>query len=170
MKILYLVHQFYPNYSTGTEKIILNLAKMMQRSGHRVKIFTYSFHPSLFYQYRLGGFAIKEYVYESVPVLAFRFRKPPEDLHFGLKNSEMSQVGVELIQRENPDIVHIGHSMRVAGLIQSAHQLKIPYVITLTDFFLMCPKYTLVRSNGSLCSGPESGVACTQHCPELPND
>jgi len=170
MKVLFLIHQFYPNYSTGTEKFILNLAKMMQRCGHRVKVITYSFHPSWFYQYRLSGFAIKEYVYESVPVLAFRFRKHPEDLHFALGDSEMAQVGVELLQRENPDIVHIGHSMRVAGFIKSARQLNIPYVVTLTDFFLMCPKYILVRSNGSLCSGPESGLACTQHCPELPND
>src|SRR5262249_40970719 len=48
--------------------------------------------------------------------------------------------------------------------------LGIPYVITLTDFFLMCPKYTLVRSNGSLCFGPETGLACGQHCSELPAD
>src|SRR5262249_41376777 len=35
-------------------------------------------------------------------------------------------------------------------------------------FFMICPKSTLLRSNGCLCSGPESGQACRQYCPELP--
>src|SRR5262249_52866591 len=74
----------------------------------------------------------------------------------------------DLIQRESPEIVHVGHSMRVAELIKSAAQLRIPYVVTLTDFFMMCPKYNLIRSNGSLCNGPELGLACRQYCTELP--
>src|SRR5262245_57093713 len=157
MNILYLVHQFYPEYSTGTEKIVLNLAKMMQQCGHRVKVFTYSFSPPKFYEHRLGGIAIKEFVYESVPVLAFKYRMTTDDIHFSFENHELSKVAGDLIRRERPEVVHAGHLMRVGELLKSARQLGIPYVITLTDFFMMCPKYTLIRSNGSLCFGPESG-------------
>jgi glycosyltransferase involved in cell wall biosynthesis len=33
---------------------------------------------------------------------------------------------------------------------------------------MICPKDTLLRSNGSRCAGPESGRACREYCSELP--
>src|SRR5689334_6482406 len=155
MKIVYLVHQFYPEYSTGTEKIVLNLATMMQSCGHRVKVLTYSFYPPSFYDRRLDRIAIKAFIYAGVPVLAFRYRHTPRSIHFDFDNRELSRVADDLIRREKPDVVHAGHVMRVGELLKSAMHLGIPHVITLTDFFLMCPKYTLLRSDGSLCYGPE---------------
>src|SRR5262249_33436448 len=119
MNILYLVHQFYPEYSTGTEKLVLNVSKMMQQGGHRVKVLTYSFYPPSFYERRLGDIAIKEFVYEGVPVLAFRYRKIPADIHFSFENHELSKVAHDLIRREKPDVVHVGHSMRVGELLKS---------------------------------------------------
>ena len=45
MKILYLVHQFYPNAGWGTEKFVLQLAQRMQMAGHTVKVITYDLQP-----------------------------------------------------------------------------------------------------------------------------
>jgi hypothetical protein len=42
MKILYLVHQFYPDAYQGTEKFVLQLAQHCQAAGHEVKVITYS--------------------------------------------------------------------------------------------------------------------------------
>ena len=168
MKILYLVHRFCPEYFTGAERVILNLATMMQICGHRVKVFTYSFHPPSFYDRSLGSIAIKEFVHEGVPVLAFRYRNTPDDIDFGFESPALSEVAADLIRREGPDVVHAGHTMRVGELLKSAQQLGIPCVVTLNDFFMMCPKQTLVRSDGSLCGGPESGRACGEYCSELP--
>lgn len=41
MKIFYLVHQFYPERTTGTEKFVLQLAQHCQVAGHEVKVVTY---------------------------------------------------------------------------------------------------------------------------------
>ena len=41
MKILYVVHQFFPNHITGTERLTLNIAKQIQRMGHEVTVLTY---------------------------------------------------------------------------------------------------------------------------------
>jgi len=167
MKILYLANRFYPEHSTAKEKIILNLAKMMQRYGHRVKVFTSSFYPPSFYDRSLGALAIKEFVYDSVPVLAFRYRGIFKDFDSRIENEALSEISGDLIRRERPDVVHAGPSI-VGELIASAKKLGIPYVMTLTDLSMMCPKSTLVRSDQSLCDGPESGEACGQHCSELP--
>ena len=38
MRILYVVHQFYPEFGSGTERVTLNLARMAQRAGHHVQV------------------------------------------------------------------------------------------------------------------------------------
>jgi glycosyltransferase involved in cell wall biosynthesis len=57
--------------------------------------------------------------------------------------------------------------MRLAPFATAAVQLGIPYIITLTDFWTICPKINLRTSRESLCTGPEGGQACTQLCTEL---
>lgn len=52
MRILYLIHQFYPECFTGTEKIFLNVVTMAQKYGHRVKVMTYSSYEDSSYDQR----------------------------------------------------------------------------------------------------------------------
>lgn len=168
MKILYLIHQFYPECYTGTEKFVLNLATMMQKSGNKVKVMTYSFYENSFYDQVIGSMVFKEFTYKGIPILALRHKKIPEDIHYALDDRGLAEVARDLVNRENPDVVHVGHSMRVGELVKVSQYLNIPYVLTLTDFFLICPKINLFTSRNTLCSGPEAGLACQKLCPELP--
>lgn len=170
MKILYLVHQFYPEYYTGTEKFVLNIAATVQKTGNSVKVITYSFYEDSFYNISKGNILLKEFTYRGVPVTAFRHRRIPEDIHTALVNGDVTEIANEIIVNEKIDIVHVGHPMRVAELINSSKYLGIPYIITLTDFWLICPKYILLTSRGNLCTGPERGNACHDLCPEFPKD
>lgn len=176
MKVLYLIHEFYPEYYAGTEKFVKNLATMIQKSGNKVKIMTYSFYKDSFYDQNMGSIEFKEFIYEGIPVLALRHKERYFDtidkekhVHQALENRELSKVASSLIRREKPDVVHVGHPMRVCELIRVLQPLNIPYVITLTDFFLICPKYTLSTSKNTLCTGPEGGRACQDLCPEFSN-
>ncbi|KNZ70031.1 hypothetical protein Tfer_1171 [Thermincola ferriacetica] len=169
MKILYLVHQFFPEYCSGTEKFVLNLATMMQRMGNKVKVITYSFYEDSFYDEIVGNILVKEFTYKGIPIKAFKYRQSPVDTHYALENKDLSQVADNFINDEGPDLVHIGHPMRVGELIRATNRLEIPYVITLTDFFLMCPKVVLSTSEGQLCTGPERGSICIDMCNEIPN-
>lgn len=170
MKILYLVHQFYPEYYTGTEKFVFNLAYMMQKIGNKVKIITYSFYEDSSYDRKIGTIMIKEFTYRGLPVIALRHENIPEDIHLNLVDNDLSKIAETILIDEKPDIIHAGHLMRVAELIISSKMLNIPYVMTLTDFFLMCPKINLQYSANQLCSGPESGNACQKLCPEVPSN
>ncbi len=40
-------------------------------------------------------------------------------------------------------------------------------MLTLTDFWLICPKFTLVNSQNDLCAGPQGCNTCMVSCPEL---
>lgn len=167
MKILYIVHQFYPEYYTGTERFILNMAMMLQKAGHSVKVITYSFYQDSFYDQMHGNILFKEFSFKSVPVLALRNRKIPDDIGYSLDNKELLYVAQDIISREKPDVVHVGHTKNVGELVRALKPLNIPYLLTLTDFFLMCPKYILVTSKNTLCHGPQGGTVCQSMCPEF---
>lgn len=167
MKILYLVHQFYPMHYTGTEKFILHMATMMQKLGSRVKVVTYSFYEDSFYDRSAGNVMLRDFSYKGIPVLAFKYRREPPDLSYGLENEDLSRSAKRLVAAEVPDVVHVGHPMRVHELVRHVKAYGIPYKITLTDFWLMCPRGILSTSGNALCSGPEGGAACAKSCPEF---
>ncbi len=51
-----------------------------------------------------------------------------------------------------PDVVHIISLITLgAGVVRVAKAFGIPVVFTLTDFWMICPKISLVRGNDSLC-------------------
>ncbi|MEM7031757.1 MAG: glycosyltransferase [Chloroflexota bacterium] len=167
MKILYLVHQFYPDWYTGTEKFVFQLAAMMQKAGHQVKVISYSFYDAGEYDQVLKDIRLKESMYNGVPVLNIKHKQVPVDINYALTNKALSKIAKRIISQEKPDVVHVGHSMRVTEFVRSLWALRIPYIVTLTDFFLICPKYLLITSQNTLCNGPEKGQICAKLCPEF---
>ena len=167
MKVIYLVHQFYPEFYSGTEKVVLNIASMTQKSGNIVKVITYSFCNDTFFDHETNGILYREYFYNGIPILAFKYKKQPNDLNFSLENELLHNFAEKVILNESPDIIHVGHSMRVHEFIKVAIEKNIPYIFTLTDFFLICPKVILSPNKDSLCSGPQNGIACRNLCKEF---
>jgi glycosyltransferase involved in cell wall biosynthesis len=49
--------------------------------------------------------------------------------------------------------------------IDILHEIGLPYVVTLTDFFPLCYRINLMRISGEICDGPHGGRACLTHCP-----
>ncbi len=168
MKVVYLVHQFYPEFQAGTEKFVFNMAYMSQKSRNKVKVITYSLGGVSSFLHRSGGVLYKEFHYQGIPVLAWRYEKEPADLHFVVNPHADLNFALEILKQEKPDVVHAGHLMRVYPFILAARQLNIPYVLTITDFHLLCPKVILAPTHNSLCSGPEGGENCAKLCSEIP--
>ena len=170
MKVVFLVHQFYPEFQAGTEKFVFNMAHMAQKNGNKVKVITYSLGDVRSFPYRSGGILYKEFHYQGIPVLAWRYEKEPADLHYVIDPNIDLTFAYEILRQEKPDLIHAGHLMRVYPFILAAKQLNIPYLLTLTDFHLICPRIILAPTPDSLCSGPEHGRNCYSFCGDLPKD
>ena len=171
MRILYVVHQFYPESSSGTERFLLNLASSMQRTGHHVDIVTYSFADRS--EFRPSGSVLaKRYQYKAISITAVRHDKLGIDINNSLEDSSIRSFAKEMLgsRGENYDLVHMVHPMRLASFAIAALEAEIPYVLTLTDFWTICPKINLRTSFNTLCGGPEGGAVCAQLCPELHPD
>jgi len=167
MKIIYLIHQFFPEFQTGTERFALNNALMAQKFGNKVKVITYSFYENSFYEYETHGILYKEFFFRGIPVIAFKYRKNPPNINLVLHNNLLYGFAQTVMKIESPDLIHVGHSMRVHEFVWVAKEMGIPYAITLTDYFLLCPKVNLTPDKFSLCSGPKHGEACANLCKEF---
>lgn len=171
MKILYVVHQFYPEFYSGTEKFLLNLASTIQRDGHFAQIATYTFLEQQDSVQCERNLFVRNYVFHDLPVVSVRHQKLPVDIHVSCGDPDIYQFALKFLQKKRSyDLVHIAHSMRLASFAKAARDMGIPYLLTLTDFWTMCPKVILQTSSGSLCAGPENGDACAKFCPELEKD
>lgn len=165
MKIIFTIHQFFPRHYTGTERYLLNLAKMMINFGHEVKIVTYMPYiiegDDLVYHNNL---AIKEYTYENIPVVALHFKGNEDYISFDFQNDTIQQFFDKFLEKEKPDLLHIAHSMRMTSAFWAAKKRKIKTVMTLTDYWIMCGKGTLIRNNETPCMSPKNGHNCQRYC------
>ena len=175
MRVLFVVHQFLPEFTSGTEQVTLALAKAVQRSGHRADVLTCSLDPGSDWadatpeRFRRTGV-------QGLEVTGIPLAMLPEGAHGfvragGLGEREAASRRVRLeravdgfLARGRYDVVHVAHAMRMLDVIARVRTAGLPYVLTLTDFFLLCYRINLVRQNGTLCAGPEGGRACAIHC------
>jgi glycosyltransferase involved in cell wall biosynthesis len=169
MRILYLVHQFYPESGAGTERFLLHLASSMQRSGHRADIVTYSSGQRSEFR-SWGSLLVRQYQYKGISVTAVRHETVPIDINTSVGDSSVLLFARQVLENHGRgyDVVHVAHPMRLTSFVISAAEAGVPYVITLTDFWMICPKINLHTSFHTQCGGPSGGEVCRQWCPELP--
>lgn len=170
MRILIVLHQFYPEFSGGTERVSLNLARCAQRAGHYVRILACGVNSDAANGADWDSPAgLSETVYEGVPVTLLPRALLPASADFSL------EVGAALVapianwmKRERFDVCHVMHTMRMSTAVLAAQRCGLPYLLTLTDFFLPCPRINLVNLDNQICDGPQGGEKCGLRCLTAP--
>lgn len=166
MKILLTVHQFFPEYTAGTEVLTCSVARELMRRGHVVHVMTgYPGRVDLREEDRFD-----EYDFEGIHVYRFHHAYTPmagqrSMIEIGYNNRLAAKYFGRIVAMFRPDVVHIFHLNRLGtGLIDHAVKSDIPCFMTPTDFWTICPTGQLLCFNGCLCSGP-SGYSgnCVKH-------
>ncbi len=167
LRILYVAHQFYPEFHHGTEKFVLHMAQAAQQAGHRVQVVTWRIKGRVRWWQRFQTVVARSYRHEGIPVTAVRLARGRPD-RWTLQRGPLGPFARRCIARLRPQLVHVGHAMRMADFVLAAQDMNIPMIMTLTDYWLLCPKITLLNSRGERCAGPAGGAACARDCPDLP--
>lgn len=103
--------------------------------------------------------------YEGVPVHRVYFNGRL-DFQACYRNPVLDEAFRAFLLRFRPEVIHFQHLERLsAGFIDVAAQLGIPRVLTLHDFWFLCPQIQLLRE-GRICAGPDEGRSCVT-CPGL---
>lgn len=159
MRIIFAVHQFFPEHYAGTEVLTLGLAKELRKRGHET--FVFAAKRSAPVNAILPG-EIEDYEVEGVPVR--RVGRSEEGLSkpyvLEYRNEVMAYRAREYVREVRPDVVHAMHFQGLsASVIPAFKEFGAPLVYTATDFWTVCPVVDLMRHDGVMCEGPE-----VSHC------
>jgi glycosyltransferase involved in cell wall biosynthesis len=166
LKILLTVHQFFPEYFSGTEVLTFSTAKELLRCGHEVYVFTgYPAKRTLsdseqFDQYEIEGIQVYRFHHAYAPIGE---QKIVSEIEYN--NHFVASYFASLVDKVRPDIVHYFHFSRLgAALVDVVRQRNIPAYYTPTDFWAICPTSQLLLGDGSMCGGPtQQGGNCVKH-------
>ncbi len=162
MRLLFIVHQFMPEFYTGTELVTFQLAKAAQRSGHSVTVLTCSLMDGSLWR-GVNALGLRWHSVNGVPVFAIPSELIGDPIGFQ-QTTLIPRVVNAFLATEQFELAHVMHSLRMLGTLNLLSKLGVPYIISLTDFFTMCYRINLVRKDGGLCGGPNRGRACNQYC------
>ena len=161
MRILLVTSFFPPTQTAGTEKRTLGYALSLQRLGHEVQVVCAG-RWNEDNQYWNG---YMDELYEGVPVrrVHVNWTLATDPNRFLYDNPVLQRFIGQWLTEWKPDIMHITSCVTMsAGMVQAAKDLGIPIVLTLTDFWFICPRINLVRVDGSLCDGQTTAWDCLQ--------
>lgn len=168
MKLVYVVHQWFPESYTGTEQYARALAFEARRRGDEVTIV--SLVP-WFHEPRPAVWLYQE-TYAGLPVYRIRYWQEvsPNQAFRDYRNPLVAAAFRRVIWMVAPEVCHFFHVRNLgADLVHVAVNRWVRTVVHLTDFWYLCPRFTLLRSDGQLCTGPpDGGMGCIPcHRPDL---
>lgn len=139
MRIVFVLHQFYPEFSGGTEHVALNLARCLQRSGHYVHVLACTMHtiPSKRRLWITKDIEMIHEVYHGIPITLMPRKYLPAmgDMGFDVAPAIVDKLR-DWMRAQRFDLMHLFHVMRMSSAVLAAQQCGLPYVTTVTDFSL----------------------------------
>ncbi len=158
MRILLGAHGFPPNQAGGAEWRAHRTAGWLSSHGHSVQVLAVDDTRSLpagkvrISAEQVGGATVRRLSYG---LDQSRGKEAEYD------NSISARVLGDLFAAERFDIFHLISGFRLSGsVLQAARKAAVAAVVTLTDFWFLCPRLALVRADGALCEVPEDPLDC----------
>lgn len=168
LTVMYLIHYFYPSKKGGTERFTLNLAKEQAKMGNNPIVLVLEANESEgIYTESLGNILFRYYEYDGISCIAFRHKKAPLGLYYkevNLSDNEMVRFAKYITERHSVDVIHATYPQPFSSFLIACRDMKIPYIITCTDFCMMCHYSTLVDKNGDFCNSTDNGERCSKIC------
>lgn len=170
INILYLVHYFYPSKKGGTERFTLNIAKEQAKLGNNPFVLVLEANePESIYTDSFGDILYRFYEYEDIRCIGFRHKdkKAPLGLYYksmDLGDTAMRDFARHIAENLRIDVVHATYPQPFASFLAECKKIGLPYVITCTDFCMMCHYSTMVDTNGDFCSGTCEQTKCARVC------
>jgi glycosyltransferase involved in cell wall biosynthesis len=159
MRVLLVSHHFPPDGLGGVERYTEALAAQLTSGGDQVSILARRSEKT-----RKDFRLLRESLVDGTTLFRmvtgeFRFE------HFMDNHEAIDRIFTLAALEAAPDVVHINHLMGFSPrFIQIAHRLGAAVVVSLHDFYFVCPRVHLQKPTGELCSGPDGGHECARTC------
>ncbi len=158
MNIVLAVHHFPPRYVAGAELYTYRLARQLLHAGHRVEVVCVE----SITEGTLEPRCVSE-EYQGIPVhrLFFHLALSPDPARWEFWNPSLGAWFGRFLNEHQPDLVHFHAGYLLTGsVLEAARAAGIPRVLTLHDYWFLCPRIHLQRPDGSLCEVPDDPAEC----------
>ncbi len=161
MKIVLATHHFPPKYIAGAEKEAYQVAKGLAARGHTLDVVCVEdiSHSSM------DGLTWEDSIYDGLPVrrLSYDLRAAPDRSRWEYDNPWIGEHLEAFLDEKKPDLFFlVGGYLMTGSAVLAARRRKIPTVVELTDFWYLCPRINLLRSDGSLSTLPIQPARCAR--------
>ncbi len=149
MQILHVVQGMPPESLGGTEMYAAHLATALRRRRHEVQVFTRVNDP-----HRPEG-AVDTVSYDGLPVT--RVNNTFTRLNTFTRsylNPDIAEQFSAFLDAVTPEVVHFHHLMYLSTTcVEETARRRIPVVMTLHDYWLICQRGRFLKPDLSVCSG-----------------
>jgi len=157
VKVLQVANGFPPASVVGVEQYTHTLARALSQH-HEVYVFCAERTPDrreyALINEEMDDLAVRRVVNNFRDVAGF------EDLYV---NPKIERLFEEYVDQVRPDLIHFQHCIGLsATLPHLAARWGIPFVITLHDYWYICPTVKLLTNELTRCPGPHQGADCRQ--------
>lgn len=163
MNIVFLTSRFFPEARGGTEAYTYTIAQALRARGHTVSVL---YAPVWEKARRDRPYRVdsEDGLYEGMPVRKLRFDwQSAPDRHeylFGC-NPTIAQRITDFLIQQSAQIAHVTSCIHLSSAALTAPlAIGIPVVLTLTQYWQICPRTTLQRRDGAFCPGRQNGITC----------
>ena len=159
MRILYIANGYPPHRWAGTETYTAGLARGLQSRGHEVQVLCAG-------EWEKGSKYWNGYSDEycgGIPVrrIHVNWIKASDPFRYLHDNPVVAEFLGSYLARVQPDLVHVTSCETLsASVLRVVREMRLPLVLSLTDFWFLCPRINLLRSDDSNCSGLTTAWDC----------
>ena len=159
MKILFITNGFPSLRWAGTETYTAGIAKSLQTRGNNVQILCcgeWAEGPNYWNGYQ-------DDVYNDLRVrrINLNWKRSPDPFRYLYGNPVTAGYLTEYLEQIKPDLVHVSSCETLSASVLAVVKIhRIPLVLSITDFWFLCPQITLLRSDGDNCSGITTAWEC----------
>lgn len=161
MKLLFISHFFPPSSNAGTENYTLGLARAFERHGHQVEVIcAEDWSSGRGYWNGVTEDRVTGILVRRLHLNWQLASNPSQALYY---SPAVKKWLADYLGSHRPNLVHVTSTYSLGiGVIQAAREADIPTVLTLMDFWFMCPRTVLMTGDGALCDGRKSPWQCQQ--------
>jgi len=164
MKILFATDGRYPGHVNGVSVYVYYLAGEMAGRGHEVHIF-HHISSGFLGTPRLVSTVEARIHYHGIENSPTSFSEGMVHPLKGFSEERTEAVFKGLLARIEPDIVHFHEFERTPSrCIDISSGQGIPTLVTLHDYWFICPRCQLFTLDERICEGPGDGKNCVYRC------
>jgi glycosyltransferase involved in cell wall biosynthesis len=161
MKVIIAVHHFPPHHTGGSEWEAYRIAATLQERGHDVRVICVENIDSG----PAKGVAWEDDIFNGVRVrrLSFDEAAMPDPFRWEYDNPWIGDHLRQFLTEHRPDIFHLISGYLIsASVLNVARQLQIPAVVSLMDYWFLCKRITMLRTDGLVSTLPINPLTCAR--------